>query len=92
MTAVSPTYASELRYAYYAHGMEGIINMCWGKMHGVLNGIDMKRYDPARDAALAARYTAEELAGKTTIEVGERVHAVMEAGIVSREKEQGLRA
>ena len=34
---------------------------------------------------------AEELAGKTTIEVGERVHAVMEAGIVSREKEQGLR-
>lgn len=64
VTAVSPTYASELRYAYYAHGMEGIINMCWGKMHGVLNGIDMKRYDPAQDAALAEHYTAEDLAGK----------------------------
>ena len=35
---------------------------------------------------------AEELAGKTAIEVGERIHAVMEAGIVAREKEQGLRA
>ena len=35
---------------------------------------------------------AEELAGKTAIEVGERVHAVMEAGIVARETEQGLRA
>ena len=35
---------------------------------------------------------AEELAGKTAIEVDERVHAVMEAGIVARETEQGLRA
>ena len=35
---------------------------------------------------------AEELAEKTAIEVGERVHAVMEAGIVARETEQGLRA
>ena len=35
---------------------------------------------------------AEELAGKTAIEVGERIHAVMEAGIVARETEQGLRA
>ena len=35
---------------------------------------------------------AEDLAGKTAIEVGERVHAVMEAGIVARETEQGLRA
>ena len=34
---------------------------------------------------------AEELACKTTIEVGERVHAVMEAGVVRREQAQGLR-
>ena len=34
---------------------------------------------------------AEELAGKTTIEVGERVHEVMEAGVVRREQAQGLR-
>ena len=34
---------------------------------------------------------AEELEGKTTIEVGERVHAVMEAGVVRREQAQGLR-
>ena len=34
---------------------------------------------------------AEELVGKTTIEVGERVHAVMEAGVVRREQAQGLR-
>jgi len=64
VTAVSPTYASELRYAYYAHGMEGIVNMCWSKMHGVLNGIDMKRYDPAQDSALTERYTPDHMAGK----------------------------
>ena len=34
---------------------------------------------------------AEELAGKTTIDVGERVHAVMEAGVVRREQALGLR-
>lgn len=64
VTAVSPTYAKELRYAYYAHGMESIVGICAGKMHGVLNGIDMRRYDPARDEALPQRYSAENPVGK----------------------------
>ena len=34
---------------------------------------------------------AEELTGKTTIEIGERVHAVMEDGVIRRETAQGLR-
>ena len=64
VTAVSPTYAQELKYAYFAHGLESVMQMVEGKLHGVLNGIDMERYDPASDLNLAAPYTAQDLAGK----------------------------
>ena len=64
VTAVSPTYAQELKYSYFAHGMESVMNACDHKLYGVLNGIDMKRYDPATDADLAANYSANDLTGK----------------------------
>ncbi|WP_040663290.1 glycogen synthase GlgA [Oscillibacter ruminantium] len=64
VTAVSPSYAEELKYAFFAHGMESVMRRCAYKLSGVLNGIDMKRYDPAKDKYLTANYTAEHLAGK----------------------------
>ncbi len=64
VTAVSPTYAQELKCAYFAHGLENVMRMSEGKLHGVLNGIDMKRYDPAHDESLAEPYSADDLAGK----------------------------
>ena len=64
VTAVSPTYAQELKYAYFAHGLENVMMQYKGKLHGVLNGIDMKRYDPAHDKNLVSAYSAEKLAGK----------------------------
>ena len=64
VTAVSPTYAQELKYAYFAHGLENVISMCDNKLHGVLNGIDVKAYDPAHDQSIAAPYSAEDLTGK----------------------------
>ncbi len=64
VNAVSPTYAEELKYAYYAHGMESIMQRCSYKLSGVLNGIDTARYDPASDSIIAANYTADDLSGK----------------------------
>lgn len=64
VTAVSPSYAEELKYAYFAHGMESVMRRCAYKLSGVLNGIDMKRYDPAADPLLAKNYTAADLSGK----------------------------
>lgn len=64
VTAVSPSYAEELKYAYFAHGMEGVMRRCAYKLSGVLNGIDMVRYDPAADGCIAANYSAGDLAGK----------------------------
>ncbi len=64
VNAVSPTYASELKLAYFAHRLEGIMRKCEGKLSGVLNGIDMVRYDPANDPHIAARFSAADMSGK----------------------------
>ena len=58
------TYAQELKNPYFAHRMEGILTQCGYKLSGVLNGIDMKLYDPAADGRITANYTAEDLSGK----------------------------
>ena len=64
VTTVSPTYANELKMAYFAHRLETIMRRCEYKLSGVLNGIDVRRYDPAADPGLTARYTAQDLSGK----------------------------
>ena len=64
ITTVSPTYAQELRYAYFAHGMESVMQRNAWKVHGVLNGIDMERYDPSTDKGLTAKYTPTDMSGK----------------------------
>ena len=66
VTTVSPTYARELRYPAFAHGLESVISAVSHKLTGVLNGVDMVSFDPAADAALPANYSASNLRGKTT--------------------------
>lgn len=61
VTTVSPTYAQELRTPFYAHGLDGIINQQSGKLQGILNGIDMDFYDPAKRTGLAANFNTKTL-------------------------------
>lgn len=63
-TTVSPTYAEEIKRAEYAHGLQGEVKRNAFKLRGILNGIDVKSYDPATDPALFAPYSAENPAGK----------------------------
>ena len=63
-TTVSPTYAEELHYAFFAHSMEGVISHYGYKIKGILNGLDVALYDPANDPALPVKYSAQDLAGK----------------------------
>jgi starch synthase len=64
VTTVSPNYANELQYAFYAHGMEGVIAANRWKVRGILNGIDMKGNDPATDTSIASTFSPTKLAGK----------------------------
>ena len=64
VTTVSPTYARELGYDFYAHGLAGVVSECSGKVKGILNGLDVELYDPSADEGLAAKFTSADLSGK----------------------------
>jgi starch synthase len=64
VTTVSETYARELMYPYYAHGLDGIISNASWKLTGITNGIDVNTFNPETDTALPAHYNAQ------TFEVG----------------------
>ena len=62
VTTVSETYARELMYPYYAHGLDGIIAGAAWKLTGIVNGIDYNTFNPETDPALPAHYNAETIA------------------------------
>ena len=64
VTTVSETYAKELRYPYYAHGLSGVLANRGDSLRGITNGIDVEVYNPATDKALAKPYTAASFADK----------------------------
>ena len=76
VTTVSETYARELMYPYYAHGLDGVISGASHKLTGIVNGVDIVRFDPATDAALPANYDAE-----TFMEGKKRCKAALQAEV-----------
>ena len=59
VTTVSETYARELMYPYYAHGLDNIISGAAWKLTGITNGIDVGTFNPETDPALPAHYNAD---------------------------------
>ncbi len=64
VTTVSPTYADELQYAFYAHGMEHVIAKNRHKLTGILNGIDTNLYNPQTDPNLERCFGPDTVAEK----------------------------
>ncbi|MBE7006912.1 MAG: glycogen synthase [Ruminococcaceae bacterium] len=60
VTTVSETYAKELLYPYYAHGMDEVLRNNRGKLHGIVNGIDTDVFSPQSDPALFCNYSVED--------------------------------
>jgi starch synthase len=65
ITTVSRKYAEELQTAEFASGLEGTFQRRASDLHGILNGIDTAKWDPATDGNIAAHYTADNLEGKS---------------------------
>ena len=63
VTTVSPTYAREIATTD-GHGLEGVLAARGATLVGILNGVDYSVWNPATDAALAARYDAEDTTNK----------------------------
>ena len=64
ITTVSPTYAREIQTTEYGAGFEGILAARSRDLSGVLNGIDVDRWDPRRDPFLPEPYDERSLEGK----------------------------
>lgn len=64
ITTVSPSYAREIATHEFGCGLDGVIRTRGGDVSGILNGVDGEVWNPATDSALAARYSATDLAGK----------------------------
>lgn len=64
LTTVSPRYAQEIRTREFGCGLEGVLQDRSKDLHGIINGIDNKTWDPARDRYVPAAYTARDTRGK----------------------------
>jgi starch synthase len=64
ITTVSPRYAREILQPELGFGFEGILARRAGDMVGILNGIDVARWNPESDPFVTASFTADNLDGK----------------------------
>jgi len=92
LSTVSPTYAREIQTPELGWGLDGVLRARAPVLHGILNGVDYAEWSPETDPYIPARYSAEDLRGKSVCkqellaEFGLPSHAVEGPliGIVSR--------
>jgi starch synthase len=61
LSTVSPGYASEILAPPASCGMEDVLQARKADLHGILNGVDTRVWNPAIDPLIPARYDAESL-------------------------------
>lgn len=64
INTVSPTYAEEIKTAYFGEGLEGILTARSAQLSGIINGIDVKTFNPYTDPLIPARYHKGRLSNK----------------------------
>jgi starch synthase len=65
LSTVSPTYAREIQTPEYGFGLDGALRARAGVLTGILNGVDYGEWNPETDPLIPARYSGDDLAGKT---------------------------
>lgn len=64
ITTVSPRYAEEIQTEEFGYGFAGLLRWRQADLTGILNGIDMNVWDPARDIHLPHHYEFAHMRGK----------------------------
>jgi starch synthase len=64
VTTVSPTYAREILTPEFGFGLEGVLRNRADRPLGILNGIDIDRWNPETDSYLPANYSMIDRSGK----------------------------
>lgn len=96
LTTVSPTYAREIQTTMLGCGLHGVLMQRSNRLHGIVNGIDDRIWNPATDPHIAAKFDATTLdAGKGKCKAALQQHFGLDGkprmpllGIVSRFAQQ----
>lgn len=56
ITTVSETYAEEIKMPFYGEKLDGLLRSREHDLRGIVNGIDYKEYDPAKDKFIEYKY------------------------------------
>lgn len=62
VSTVSKTYAQELQYPYFSHGMSEILASRADRFYGITNGIDTTVFDPSSNTNIPYPFHAENMA------------------------------
>lgn len=66
ISTVSPSYAKEILDPWYSYGMDRALVRHQDSIAGILNGIDVKSYNPETDSNLEANYSISKIGNKKT--------------------------
>jgi starch synthase len=64
LSTVSPSYAQEIQTYEGGVGLDGLLRERSGSLHGILNGVEVREWNPATDVLLPERFTATDLRGR----------------------------
>ncbi len=64
ISTVSPSYAREILTPEFGSGLQGILSQRASRIRGILNGVDYRTWDPARDKYLPCHYSLSDMRGK----------------------------
>ena len=56
VNTVSETYAREILDPYFSYGLDKILTVEQGKLRGILNGIDVDKFNPKTDSMIPVNY------------------------------------
>ncbi|MCR4778365.1 MAG: glycogen synthase GlgA [Lachnospiraceae bacterium] len=65
LSTVSNTYAEEIQTAFFGEHLEDVFRRRRDILYGILNGIDVKEYNPGKDTLIPANYTMTKMEGKS---------------------------
>src|SRR3990167_1732289 len=65
ITTVSPQYAREIHTPEFGEGLEADLAQRQDRLSGILNGIEVERFNPATDQLLAEQYSARDWGRKS---------------------------
>ena len=64
ITTVSGTYAQEIQTPFYGENLDAHLRFHSGKLHGIVNGIDIDIWNSETDKLLAANYNVQDVLEK----------------------------